>query len=782
VGASVRYRFGEFVLDVAERSLVRCDAPSIANGGPALTSGHMVQVPLQPKTFDLLVHLVGHPGTLQTKQALLDAIWSGVIVTESSLTRSIHQLRTALDDVANEPRFVETVPRVGYRFIAPVTSEVPEVQSSAAARPPVAVSTRRPIALALLAVVALATLAYVVWRDRIDASTPTAIAVLPFTNMSSDPENELFSDGISEEILNLLSRHRELRIIARTSSFAFKNSNYDAKRLAAVLDVNYMLQGSVRRDGKALRISTQLIDATGRQVWSEIYDREAGAIFAIQRELADAVVANVAPHLSLPSVSEKPPDLEAYRSFLIGRELVQKRVDRYTERAPPYFERALSIDPGYAEARAELALVLAVEFQESGGATQKLDRAQREIAAALSRKPDLARAHAVQGLIYNNRAPPDLVRAEESLRRALSLDPNSVDAHNWLAVVLAQRQQYNETLRELEQAAALDPLAPSVNVNLALGYADSGNFEEAERRLLRGLEVPEPGGAVAPNLIQFYWTTGRLVEATTRAQDLVLESFVRLGFPARLDLLAVCYAQLGMWDDAHRAYERAERDWPEAERAALRRAPTFRREGRYDEMLDRVRQTLAIDGLPLEEQSTDNQLDYGLSLALTGHNEDAIPVLEHALRPGWLATDEYGINAEQMLAWSYQQVGSSDKAREMLDRIEALFGAQAAAGMLHVGSKQALFARNALLAGNTDEALDRLQRAFESGWRDYYLMLHDPRWDAVREKPRFQFLMARLKSDIELQRKELEQRDREGDFDARYEALSAAHAKDSSSG
>jgi hypothetical protein len=147
-----------------------------------------------------------------------------------------------------------------------------------------------------------------------------------------------------------------------------------------------------------------------------------------------------------------------------------------------------------------------------------------------------------------------------------------------------------------------------------------------------------------------------------------------------------------------------------------------------------------------------------------------------------LATDDFGINAEQMLAWSYQRVGSPDKSRKILERIDALFSGLADAGLLHVGLQRALYAQNALLAGDADLALDRLERAFEAGWREYYLLLHDPRWGTVRENPRFQFLMARIESDIELQRRELERRGGDGDFDARYEKLSAARARPPHSG
>ena len=198
--ASVRYRFGNFVLDVAERSLTRCDPPAVAGG----ISPQPVRVSLQPKTFELLAHLVTHPNKLHTKQALLDAVWGKVVVTESSLTRGIHHLRTALDDTAELPVFVETIPRVGYRFIAPVTCEE---QLATPAADPLALPRSTPapssrvFAYALLAVLGIVASYFLFDKVYLQGSaaiarTMPSVAVLPFKSIGDDPGTEALADGV----------------------------------------------------------------------------------------------------------------------------------------------------------------------------------------------------------------------------------------------------------------------------------------------------------------------------------------------------------------------------------------------------------------------------------------------------------------------------------------------------------------------------------------------------------------------------------------------------------
>ena len=259
-------------------------------------------------------------------------------------------------------------------------------------------------------------------------------------------------------------------MIARTSSFALKASGLDARKLSGLLGVRYLLQGSVRRDGDRVRIAAQLVDDSGVQVWSNAYDRELQGIFAIQQDIAEAVATNVVPKIVArsPAEPETLPNLEAYQHYLAGRQIFDKRMPRYAELAEEQFKKAVAIDPNYAEALAELAIVWTFHTSTAQKAEEAIDR-------ALSLKPGLARAHVAKGLmLLEARRPPDVPGAEAAYRQALTLDPNMVDASNWLAGLLANQGRHAERLSILERAARIDPLAPALMTSLAVPIRNTG--------------------------------------------------------------------------------------------------------------------------------------------------------------------------------------------------------------------------------------------------------------------------------------------------------------------
>jgi TolB-like protein/DNA-binding winged helix-turn-helix (wHTH) protein len=288
-------------------------------------------VPLAPKVFDTLLCFVEHHGELLDKRVLLETIWPHVIVEENNLNQSISTLRRVLGEKPGEHRFIATEPGRGYRFLA-VVREVSGVQigdavdALAAARQPKDAAVRAPstfnrqwlLAVAALIAVAVILIGRSVLRDDptqhvvakenvetspvVDPAAPTnSIAVLPFVNLSSDPEQEYFSDGLSEELLSNLAQRTDLRVTARSSSFAFKGSGKSIQEIARVLGVAHVLEGSVRRAGSQLRITAQLINAAnGYQLWSGTYSRELGDVFAIQEEIAAIVTGSLSATLVAP--------------------------------------------------------------------------------------------------------------------------------------------------------------------------------------------------------------------------------------------------------------------------------------------------------------------------------------------------------------------------------------------------------------------------------------------------------------------------------------------------
>jgi TolB-like protein len=241
--ASRIYRFGDFTLDVGEQQLRRSDAV----------------VFLRPRPFETLLYLVERHGHLVRKRELLDRVWAETNVTESVLSNAIAELRRALDDDVDKPRYISTVPRLGYRFIAETEEDDPVSEGQRSA--------------------------------SMQAAPESAIVVLPFSNISADPENEHFCDGLSEELINGLTKVPSLRVVAHTSAFSFKGRDADVREIGRKLNVGSVLEGSVRKAGKRLRISVQLIDATnGYHLWSEQFDRRLEDVFAIQDEIARAIL------------------------------------------------------------------------------------------------------------------------------------------------------------------------------------------------------------------------------------------------------------------------------------------------------------------------------------------------------------------------------------------------------------------------------------------------------------------------------------------------------------
>jgi TolB-like protein/Tfp pilus assembly protein PilF len=613
------------------------------------------------------------------------------------------------------------------------------------------------------------------WWTSAAEIEPHSVAVLPFSDLSPERDQEYFTDGISEEILNRLAAFRELKVIARTSSFAFKDSGYDIGRISGLLAVNYLLQGSVRRDGQQLRISAQLVDRAGVQVWSSSFDRELGAIFSLQDEIAEAVATSILPQIVPPEAAQRLPDLEAYDAYLAGRELVARRASGWMARAPVHFDRAIELDPQFAEPYAERAVALVVRAQWAPDATAEFERAQRDIDMALALKPGLARVYAAQALLLQGQRPGSDAEQETLLRRALAADPNHVDAMNWLAGALGRQGRDDEADEIMQRALRLDPVAPVINANWAYGEAQMGRWAEAEQRLLRMLELPQVSIA-SFMLVDLYRQAGRLVDATEVYKRLLLEIIAERGRAAGMMRLIEIYAMLGLVEQAEDWRERSIRNFPgldmmrlyELEALSLRSGALD-----YGEALAEVEVIIGRMAPDLADIPRDAVTFYGSLRALAGDAEGAIRLLAPLLAEG---DADLLRPLERALAWAYLQVGDPAAAAALLESLDRDYREREAAGRLHLSDDLAYFALNTLLLGEPERALELLARAADAGWRGHYAALRDPRWDAARTRPEFQAIMTRVKADLYLQRAQLEAIDAQDDFIARYEAALALHA------
>src|SRR5215831_5405358 len=326
VGALKMLQFEGYTLDIARNSLRSADR----------------KVALRRKSFELLRYLAENPDRVVTKEELLKAVWPDVAVTEESLTHCVSEVRQAIGD--SNQTIIETVPRRGYRFAAAVSRTV----TNAGAPPSAAAETEGAPSVS----------------DAGPGLNRPSIAVLPFANLSGDPQQDYFSDGITEDITTELSRFSELIVIACNSSFQYKGKRVDIRQVGQELGARYVLEGSVRRSGDRIRITAQLIDAeTGAHRWAERYDRELHDVFAVQDEVARTIVAILAAHVNRAETERallKPPAAwEAYDYYLRGAEAFLLHVDKRTKaslyEARRLLEQSLAIDPDYARATAALA-------------------------------------------------------------------------------------------------------------------------------------------------------------------------------------------------------------------------------------------------------------------------------------------------------------------------------------------------------------------------------------------------------------------------------------------
>ena len=367
-----------------------------------------------------------------------------------------------------------------------------------------------------------------------------SIAVLPFVNMSGDADNEYFSDGLAEELLNALSGIEELKVAARTSAFAFKERNADVREIGRALNVETVLEGSVRKAGDQVRITAQLIDASnGYHLWSQEYDRRLDDIFAVQDEIANAIVDALAVSFGAGGARGLylggTDDVEAYQLYMRGRQRWATRRVSELHLAVSDFEAALARDTSFALAWSGLADAIdALAWREHESrhlVPRALDAARRSIAL----QPDLAEGHASLGILLAE-FERDYARAEQSLRRAVELKPGYATAHHWYGDLLRNTGRVEEALVQQRAAAALDPLSGVIQDTYAFTFAAARRWPEAARQYLLAANVPQP----VPSAFLGLMTYGREFGLSAEQLADAAENWARLtGFPdpARLQVV-----------------------------------------------------------------------------------------------------------------------------------------------------------------------------------------------------------------------------------------------------
>jgi TolB-like protein/DNA-binding winged helix-turn-helix (wHTH) protein/Tfp pilus assembly protein PilF len=504
-----RLRFGSFELDPATVELW--------NGG--------LPVKLQPQPAKVLAILAGRPGELVSREQLQEQVWGSTVVDfDQGLNSAIRQIRNALGDSAETPFYVETVPRRGYRFIAQVEPVLapPVLSPGRGSRLRAAVFAASAVILAGLSLLGL------LLRSPARPPSPPRVrlAVLPFLNLSSDPEQDYFSDGLTEELITELSRldPRQLGVVARTSAMRYKATKKSVDQIGQELGADYVLEGSVRRGEHGLRISAQLIlvrDQT--HLWAESYDRQFSDVLEIQREVSERVATALVPEL-LPEAksmvarrSGHEPAPAARDAYLKGRYYLHKQTPESPKKALEQFEQATTLDPLYAEAHVGQAEALTALVQLEPGA---LERARAEAHTALSLDPGLAEAHLAQGtvLLYFDW---DWTASLQEYRRAIELAPGLASAYNMYANALSVLGQHEAALAEVQRAIDLDPVASGVSGDLSWIYFYARRFEDAAAQARKTLELEPSDLSAQVCLLHSSVQLGRPGDAIAPAQALL---------------------------------------------------------------------------------------------------------------------------------------------------------------------------------------------------------------------------------------------------------------------
>ena len=526
--------FGLFELDMATGELRRSGRP----------------VHLAPQPTRVLLALVERAGRIVTRDELKQSVWGGdtFVDFEQGLNFCIKEIRAALGDDAESPRFIETVPRRGYRVIAPVERRVaaplPDVRHQTQSPPATSRrSTRLITSLAVvIAAIAAAGAGYRMWvRDPSPAvlTGKTMIAVLPFENLSGDPNQDFFSEGFTEELIGQLGRTNPARlgVISRTSTGAYRNTTKSAGAIGRELGVQHLVEGTVRRAGDRVRINAQLIRVSDQShVWAEIYEGDVRDILAIQQEVGNAIVRQIVATLgSQASASPRTVDPAVYDLYLRGRVHWSRRLPLEVEKAAAAFTEAVRRDPTFAPAFASLAYSLNVRSRPAALAAAE---------KALSLDDRLAEAHSARALALTHMLRWD--EAGEAFLRAIALDPSNVPARYFYADYLAARGRCPEAIEQARQGVALDPLAaiPTHALGVTLYYCRE--YEAALPYFKRALELDA----------EHYWSNFRigLVLEQRRSYDAALAEFQRLPGTVRA---AYTYALAGRSADARRVVRKA---------------------------------------------------------------------------------------------------------------------------------------------------------------------------------------------------------------------------------
>jgi len=607
-----------------------------------------------------------------------------------------------------------------------------------------------------------------------DAITRSSIAVLPFTSRSTDPENQLFADGIHDDLLTRLANVAALKVISRTSVMEYRDTTKNLRQVGEELGVGTVLEGAVQRAGNSVRITAQLIDAsTDEHIWAKSYDRQLTALnlFALQSEISEEITRAMKATLTNEEQSRLtiiPTDsLAAYNLYSQGRDnLYTRRLDTM-QKARGQFEDAIALDPDYAEAHAGLAesVLLLLNNHQAVSTDEAFDVANASLDKALSLNPDLADAHASRGLLKHQmwqetRTGPGLEEAEACLVSALDINPNSASAYMWFASVRGSQQRFEEAIDLYHESLRVDPLGKIPYANLPLMYAQRGQNEEALDLYVKAVEIHPEWPTAYQNLAMQLNGLGRMDEAIAwgmKGKEFSTD-------PAWGAPMALAYIEFGDYDKLRDLFSGITPDHPNY---ALGLSIDTALRGDFKGATELVENTM---------EGVENPRQIQLSLVATfsmfaGDFEKAREYSE-LLNPEFAADADPEVdmfNVANLVGYAFilQNLGENQHADALLDLAFEVVQTLPRTGLTGHGIRDVQILA---LQGKTREALAALRDAIDYGFRgtvasNGWPMAYDPYLDSLRDQPAFQAMVSELDDAIAEMQQHLSDAEQTGNWD-----------------
>lgn len=726
------------------------------------------QVKIEPRSMEVLQRLARRPGEVVSQAELEADVWQGVIVTSQSVYQAIAQLRRLLGDDPRAPRYIETVPRRGYRLVAPVSAHephppvvsagaIPATDPSGPIATPLGTSRARRHKATIAAMVVTLLLLLVVgsyywprWRSQRGAS----IAVLPFQDQSSDRNQAYLATTLIEELTSALGQVDGLRVAARDSARIAAGDGGSVTAIGRRLGVAHVLHGSVHRVGDRIRVMAVLVDTdTGYETWSRTFERPAASIMQLPGDIAGAAAGAMGLTLAGDSgvrgsrVGTRSPT--AYDYYMLGQQRFTERTPFALGEAERYFQQAIEVDSAFAAAYAALADVHVAEFYFANRQlSETLDLVLPLVNKALEIDPAFGFAHALLGWADLERG--DFAQSRATLSKAIALSPNNAKARMWLGAALLADARPRESLDELDLALRLDPLNAMVHVRRALTLDALGRSEAAIEAATRAMTL-------APRHPNPRWTLALIAMSRGDLQEAIEQYEAALALdPARSDLriqLATVWLDVGRVDAAQRQLVDAAR--------LARSSHAFLTAQAYLALLAGDRDRLASIAQSLASIDPRNRffmLDAANLMTLAGMYDEAVGLFDRArtgdpdavLNDLWMI--RWGLETgPSCLGVAYGATGRLEDRAELAARaLRFLSGAQQR-GVRYWGIP---YQRAALAAleGDSSSALTLLEEAAAAGWRRTWWARTDPALASLRGLPRFEQLLDRLRAQMQAPR------------------------------